>query len=86
MRREEGIGMDQGSMGAGLTPGRRSMDWGALIFGVIILVIGGYLLLKDTFKVNLPDISWDMAWPVILIALGAVVLIRAFTGDARRGR
>jgi uncharacterized integral membrane protein len=78
--------MDQGSQGVGTGPDRRYVDWGALIFGAIVLVVGAYLLLKDTFKVNLPDISWDMFWPVIVIAIGVIVLVRALTGDTHRGR
>lgn len=65
---------------------RRYLDWGGLIFGLLIVAIGGYLLLKDTFKIDVPDITGEMIWPVILMAIGAVVLIRSLTGDTRHAR
>lgn len=71
-----------------VSPGtdRRPMNWGALVFGLLILGAGGYLLLKDTLKVEVPDISWEMFWPLVLIAIGVVVLLRAVTGDTWRSR
>lgn len=75
-------------MGQGVQsdPQGRGLDWGAVIFGVILLGIGGYLLLKDTLKIDVPDISWGEFWPVILIAIGVVVLIRSARGDRWRDR
>ena len=75
---EQGNGSDQG--------GGRGLDWGAALFGIILLGIGGYVLLKDTFGVDLPEISWDTFWPLLLVLLGVVVLVRAVTGSGRRSR
>lgn len=66
-------------------PDRNHFDWGGLVFGVLIVAIGGYLLLKDTFKIDVPEITGEMIWPVILIAVGAVILLRALT-DTRHVR
>jgi hypothetical protein len=74
--------MDQGVQPAG----DRGWDWGAVVFGVVLLGIGGYWLLKDTLGVNLPDITWEAFWPVLLIGIGAVVLLRAASGNDRRSR
>jgi uncharacterized integral membrane protein len=53
------------------------VDVGALIFGAILLLVGGYYLLVNTFGINLPDLDWDMIWPIAVIALGLAVVARA---------
>ena len=64
--------------------GRRVLDWGSLVFGLLIVAVGAYLLLKDTLRIAVPEITWNSFWPVILIAVGAVVLLRTLTGNGRR--
>jgi len=53
------------------------VDVGAIVFGVILLLVGGYYLLRNTFGVEIPDLDWDMIWPFAIIALGVGVLLRA---------
>jgi TRAP-type C4-dicarboxylate transport system permease small subunit len=53
------------------------VDGGALVFGAILLLVGGYFLLRNTFGIEIPDLDWDMIWPFAIIGLGIVVLIRA---------
>jgi uncharacterized integral membrane protein len=53
------------------------VDVGALIFGAILLLVGGYYLLVNTFGIQLPDLDWDQIWPIALIALGLAVVARA---------
>jgi TRAP-type C4-dicarboxylate transport system permease small subunit len=55
----------------------RKVDIGALIFGAILLLVGGYYLLVNTFGFQLPELDWDQIWPLALIALGLAVLARA---------
>lgn len=62
---------------------RRGIDLGALLFGALLLLAGGYFLLKNTFGFDIPDLDWDMVWPVIIIGIGVVVLYEAWM---RRGR
>jgi hypothetical protein len=57
--------------------GGRKVDVGALVFGAILLLVGGYYLLVNTFGINLPDLDWDMIWPIALIGLGLAVVARA---------
>jgi uncharacterized integral membrane protein len=59
-------------------------DWGAIIVGLVLVGVGAYFVLKDTLKIRLPDISWDMAWPLLIVAAGVIVLVRALTGWDRR--
>ena len=57
--------------------GRR--DAGGIVFGAILLLVGGYYLLQQTFGLNLPDLNWDQIWPVLVIVLGVVVLYGAWS-------
>jgi uncharacterized integral membrane protein len=61
----------------------RRIDLGALVFGAILLVVGAYYLLENTFGFNMPEINWDQVWPIFLIVLGASVVLRAVA--SRRG-
>ena len=58
---------------------RRGLDFGPIIFGVVLLLVGGYFLIENTFGYQLPEIDWDMVWPVIVIALGVGILAGALT-------
>jgi uncharacterized integral membrane protein len=53
------------------------LDLGALVFGVILLLVGGYYLLRNTFGIEIPELVGVMIWPVLIIVLGAAVLYRA---------
>ena len=53
------------------------IDLGALIFGAILVVVGGYYLLENTFGINMPEINWDQVWPILVIVLGCGVVLRA---------
>ena len=56
--------------------GRR--DIGAIVFGLILLVIGVYYLLDQTFGLALPALDWDKLWPLILVVIGAAVVYNAW--------
>jgi LiaI-LiaF-like transmembrane region len=53
---------------------RRRHDIGGLVFGGILLLVGIYYLLRQTLGFDLPELSWDELWPLLLILLGGVVL------------
>ena len=55
----------------------RKVDVGALIFGAVLLLVGGYYLLVNTFGVKLPDLDWDQIWPIAVIVLGISVVAKA---------
>jgi uncharacterized integral membrane protein len=59
---------------------RRHYDGGAIVFGVILLIVGGYFLLKNTFGIDMPEIDGDMVWPAALILLGVWIVARAAMG------
>lgn len=58
---------------------RRRTDAGALVFGAILLLVGGYYLLERTFGFNLPELDWDRIWPIVVIGIGALILWSAWT-------
>lgn len=74
--------MDEGRGQPG--DGSKGTDWGALVIGAVLLLIGGYILLKDTLHVNLPEVDWGSFWPVILILVGAAIVLRGMRGTTRR--
>ncbi|MEO6797163.1 MAG: PspC domain-containing protein [Candidatus Dormibacter sp.] len=54
-------------------PGYRGRP-GGLWFGIILIALGAYLLLANLGYLS--GFRWDLLWPVILIALGMLVLFR----------
>jgi uncharacterized integral membrane protein len=66
----------------------RRLDVGGIVFGAILLLVGGYFLLRNTFGFEIPDLDWDMIWPLLIIALGIGVLVGALrvrSGGEDRG-
>ncbi len=56
----------------------RRVDTGAIVFGLILLVIGVYYLLEQTFGLALPALDWDKLWPLILVVIGAAIVYNAW--------
>ena len=57
--------------------GRR--ESGNVFFGVVLVLVGGYFLLRDTLHITLPDLG--ELWPVFVIALGVWILLNARRDD-----
>jgi uncharacterized integral membrane protein len=55
---------------------------GSIVVGLIILGLGLWFFASETLQLEMPDISWRQAWPVILIAIGAWIVL----GTVRRRR
>jgi phage shock protein C len=51
----------------------------ALVFGVLLIFVGGYFLVRE----YIPAINFDLLWPVIVIAGGALLVIAAMTRQRR---
>jgi uncharacterized membrane protein HdeD (DUF308 family) len=68
-------------------PPNRGVDWrppqeretniASMVVGIIFLVIGVWYLLDQTFDVDMPRIAWGDFWPILLIAIGALMLFRS---------
>jgi hypothetical protein len=58
----------------------RSRDtgvWFTRFWGLILIVIGLWLFGRFTLDLDLPAVSWDLVWPLALIALGGFVILSA---------
>jgi hypothetical protein len=60
--------------------GRRS-DTSGIFWGLVLLAVGAYFLLTETFGLRLPDIG--ELWPVFVIALGAWILWTSMRRERR---
>ena len=61
---------------------RDAADSASRIWGLVLLVAGLWLTAAITLRLDLPSIAWADLWPVLLILLGGLIVVR---GLARRG-
>ncbi len=59
-------------------------DLGRLVFGLVVLFVGVWFLLRNTFGMNLPELDGDMIWPILVVGLGLAILFN--TGRRREPR
>ena len=50
---------------------------GVVIVGVILILIGGYFLLRQA----LPDLRIDRLWPIAAIAVGLLLMVGSLRGS-----
>jgi hypothetical protein len=55
----------------------RGPSLGAIVFGGLILLAGVWFFLERTLGIELPDLRWSAVGPVLLIALGGFIVLRA---------
>jgi uncharacterized integral membrane protein len=55
----------------------RGRDAGALLFGAILLIVGGYYVLRNTLGFDLGELDGERIWPVIVVLIGAMIVLRA---------
>jgi uncharacterized integral membrane protein len=61
----------------------RQSHAGSAVIGLLLVLVGGYYLLRNVLHVDVP--TWTEAWPIILIVLGAAVIVWAARGNRGRG-
>ena len=49
----------------------------AIVAGLILIAIGAWYFLETTLGLDLPRIRWGSLWPVILILIGGLILVRS---------
>lgn len=54
----------------------RAADTAARIWGLIILAVGVWFLVDVTMGYDMPSIPWGDVWPIGLIVIGLVVVLR----------
>jgi hypothetical protein len=52
-------------------------DIGSLVWGVILVAVGGWFFVEQTLGYDLPSVDWGVVWPIVLIAIGGWVVLRA---------
>jgi hypothetical protein len=58
-------------------------DTATRIWGAILIAIGLWFLADQTFGLAMPAIPWREAWPLGLIVLGLIVIVRGMSRRAR---
>lgn len=54
---------------------------GAIVFGVILILVGGYFLVRQ----YVPQIDLDVVWPIAVVVVGLLLLAGALRPGARSG-
>lgn len=67
---------------AARTRRRRNGGGGALVFGVILILVGAYFLVRQ----YIPAIDLDLVWPVVVIVVGGLLVLGALRAGDRTGR
>jgi hypothetical protein len=49
----------------------------AIVVGLILIAIGLYAFVDQTLGIALPAIHWSSLWPVLLIVVGGLILVRS---------
>jgi hypothetical protein len=50
----------------------------ATVVGLVLIAIGAYYFLDRTLNIDMPRIQWGSLWPIVLIVIGILVLLRSF--------
>jgi hypothetical protein len=58
------------------TPVRRRSGLGTLFIALVLLIVGGYYLLRNTLGFDLPELDSDVVVPVLAVIAGALLLYR----------
>jgi hypothetical protein len=57
----------------------RAADTAGRIWGLIVLAIGLWFFADVTLGYDMPSIAWRDLWPIVLIAIGLLVVVRGMT-------
>ena len=60
----------------------RAGDTAGIIWGVILLAVGLWFLADVTLGLDMPSIAWRDLWPIALIGVGLLVLLRGMSRRA----
>ena len=64
-------------------PRQRGRNVASIVVGLVFLGIGIWYFLDTTLGLTMPDIEWDNIWPILLIVIGGVIVVRAATDRNR---
>jgi uncharacterized protein YjeT (DUF2065 family) len=57
----------------------RATDTAGRLWGLVVLAIGVWFFADVTLGYDMPGIAWRDLWPVVLIAIGLIVVLRGMT-------
>ena len=57
----------------------RAADTAGRIWGLIVLAVGLWFLADVTLGYDMPSIAWRDLWPIALIGIGLLVVVRGMT-------
>jgi hypothetical protein len=49
----------------------------AIVVGLVFIGFGAYWFLDQTLGIDMPRIAWSSVWPVILIVIGGLIVLRS---------
>ena len=55
----------------------RASGAGGVVVGLVLIAIGTYYVLTNTLGIDLPELDGDMIWPIIVMAIGVLIVFRA---------
>jgi uncharacterized integral membrane protein len=55
----------------------RFTGFGALLIGSVLILVGGYYVLRNNLGVELGPLDGDLIWPAIVVILGLLVIVRS---------
>jgi len=58
-------------------PRHRGPSLASIVVGLVLVAIGLYYLLDVTLGISLPRVRWGSLWPLILIGIGGLIVLRA---------
>lgn len=57
----------------------RVADTASRFWGLLLLLVGLWFAAEVTFGYSLPNLPWGQLWPIVLIALGLLVIVRGMS-------
>jgi hypothetical protein len=51
--------------------------WASRAWGLVLIVIGLWLFAQVTLGLDLPEVDWNLVWPVGLMLVGGFVVVSA---------
>jgi hypothetical protein len=58
---------------------------GALLFGGILIVVGGYYVLRNNLGFDLGELDGDLIWPAVAVIIGGLFVFRGLGRSEPQG-
>jgi hypothetical protein len=50
---------------------------GALLFGGLLILVGGYHFLRNNLGIELGPLDGELIWPAVVIVIGVLIVVRS---------